>query len=597
MHTETVPEIPAQTESLASESPQQSYGYSGFERSMEPHLRRVAILHGVADDPFALDELGERYGDVSSRKIHISQNQGYIIEKASNPGVPESLLGSKDSAEKSATLAAVRSALLMASAAHASESAESGSKDVDWRGTSNTLLDIARKAGAENQSTLFVAAVLASQMSKDPADRADFFESVYSDGLQRQVADACKQSHLVVIHTAPGTNERGIYHPGRAMTVRQMSKAFVLDPSEALDYVQRIRPRSLQDELPSAKAMQKRLSEPSQVGQSHEVARERAKDVSLNSERTHNALIDPYKIERFALEQKFIADQMGAVIGSDPTSTPLARALRDSRSSENNIVSDESLDEEAVPSIDLAVAKLEADLNAAFIKLSQPVIAMYAVNREVSAGYAGLDERQSAALRFRDISGRIEKTMDAARFIDVEQFVERDRNEMVAGFEAESEIWGAAADGAAAPDVIGRVIAAGVSQAVVQPEIEARADELRDALHVNRRELLATATYNIADFPQAQVGEGISLGRSEDGKLQLNLRFRPPGGKDAADVYAAITLGCPALRVIHGSRSELNMAAKLAHGSSNYIDHVLAVAINEAYERGILDTDNFADNT
>ncbi len=61
------------------------------------------------------------------------------------------------------------------------------------------------------------------------------------------------------------------------------------------------------------------------------------------------------------------------------------------------------------------------------------------------------------------------------------------------------------------------------------------------------------------------------------------------------DVYAAVTLGCPALREQHPGRLTLNPAEKMTHGLSNVIDHVLADIINEAYARNLFDISRYAE--
>src|SRR5262249_42856298 len=142
------------------------------------------------------------------------------------------------------------------------------------------------------------------------------------------------------------------------------------------------------------------------------------------------------------------------------------------------------------------------------------------------------------------------------------------------------EIGSVSRDGAGVPDTMGSLIEVTMKSVLQQEGPDAQGaelgdvsqEELRDFARRHRRTLLAIATQNIAEMPAVDEIFREGLRRNEQGELvfanPLNIRL-----KGSLDVYAALALGCPALRLQHATRAELTMAERIAQGSSNYIDH------------------------
>lgn len=481
-----------------------------------------------------------------------------------------------------------------------------GEQKVNWLMTSQELLRRAKiEEDVEKRDALLVGAAAAAQFSPDETERMSFLESVYDGALQEDMAGACSRSHLVLLTTKlpKKRQKRDI----EVHSLKSFTPAFQLEPEEFSKYVTYVRTTSAEGVSGgehTAKTLQKLLTTHSQAGVRPENIQNQAMDASVRGEKVKGPMLDIYKIERFALEWHFIKEQIKTVLGPDLSDTPLAKKLEQKRTSISNIIDQYSVlpgsNRPPEADIDLQMKKLEQDTKAAFRELGTPVAFRFMLSKDdLAAEKSTLTPEKQAALRFRDISSKIKGHVAVSRFLDTEAFVRsRDRKDILTQH-AEGiahEIWEVPLDGADTPrsciDILSKLLKATVRDqkklGPIAPE------ELRDFAQSHRIDLIALATFHGADFFDVNTGETAPLAeRDGTGKLQLSRTYKLIP-KESLDMYSAITLGCPALREIHEDRPSRNEPERrIAQGSSNYIDHALAVIINEAYKRGALNLENY----
>lgn len=587
--TQLTEQIPANDEQPSS--------YDRLQGALAPHLSNVVIVHPldatVDSSPGDIKSIGDSLSD----------------ERMFEPSYVENALSHIDATatddatinEKRACLYDVSQALKVASAAHAEINGETVA--IRWHEASLTLLDLGGQAEDQNRKQgLLAAAVVAAQLNPDADKRIDFLKTAYDKDLQPDLAEACAASH-VAVKRQQDTLVPGLFDQTDVLYIEDTASVFRLKPKVMYSYLDTIRPQAKSQDIASAKSAQRAVVKAMEAsGNVSEAVEDQARGASVNGEKVHGVTIDTRKIERFALQEAFLRRQMPVIIGEkDFEHSPLAEELRRSHqqpdtSSREILVSSSMRPENLSHEMKRAIDRLRLDTEAAFIKLSAPVIEEFKTDRQPGQGYDNLTEEQVAAVRFKAVIREVAQIASVASFIDAQQHVQRTSEEpLFAGVSMEDEVWSNSENGAAVPIACADIIKRVMELAAASPELEASPEELRGVIHDNRRELLATATYNIVDF-SAQSGSIVnapgSLHRDADNKLVLMINPRP-GIKDHADIYAAVTLGCPALRVIHEQRGQMNQLDKIAYGSSNYVDHAMAAVINAAYERGLLDLSNF----
>lgn len=586
---------------------------------MEDQLGRVAVLHQRPSYRTLVP--GEQltdYRDYITTGLFPEEDQGITrydggqrVDRASLVGY-ELPLHHTDSVQKTEALQAIRGALLLSAAATAERGTNAGSSEpkLNWADISTNLLGLADNSEhAPQRDTLLVSAVVASQFDPEQSTRINFLRTVYEQGSQQAVAAACHRSHIILIHNDNLYSQRETMVP-----VQRLGRAFEAEPKVVIDYLHTLesgQAAKTADQPPSisVKTAQIALNVELQNGQASPDLQSQAKFASIGGNKVNGVILDVHKIERFALQQMFIHEQMQALIGDreaegDLAQSPLARVLAAKRQNVGSIITESdttaSLVAESPTESDLEMAlhEFQSDIIQAITELSQPVIAKFTTEHTIHDTYSDLSNEQKATLRFRHIIDDMNKHKAVSQFIDIDGFVDRRQfGSMATNIRPDAEIWSSSMDGAALPDM-----AMGAIHQVLSAKLEAEAadkdegvqleispSEVLNVLQSHRRQLIAIATHNIEGIaPPDVLGDGsVSFNRSEDGELMVDIDWPTPL-KDDMDMYSAVTLGCPALRETHLSRADMSKAEKLAYGSSNYIDHMMAAIYNEAYQRGLL---------
>jgi hypothetical protein len=570
-------------------------------------LSQVAVLHEIDIDEASrrltagIPHQGFTFHDLSTRsnirRTGASDQRGlFIPEKAIHDEAQLEVKRSyfKPSPEKTRALHAIR-AVVTPEATNSED--EHG---VDWTLAALRLLERAREAAPEEKTDLLVGAVTCSQFASSMTDRVEFIEAVYGLGIEAEVAEACEKSPIVIMAEGPHASFKRPdvkYTATMVHQVKTYASVFRISGTHMERYLKHTPRVDTADEgLPSTKGMQKEFLASQEKGEAPEGVTAKAQEVSVHGEKVGGVLLDINKMERFGLQQSFIREQMGFVLGPDLQHTPLAARLTQKRGELNVIAED---DVAAIPGVamvgdlDKLVEQLGSDTSVSMTELSQAAIAKYSLEGADLHNIDALSDEQRAALRYRVVIHQMGQQRRLAEYLDFEEFVESNNREVVGDIAASTdEIWATSQDGAAAPMVMTDVIHNVVNGALANQELgQVSPEELRDFAHSNRRRLLTLATLNIADL-NTELRSDTQLQRNEAGRLVMEGDFAMPD-KEALDLYAAVALGCPALRERHPDRALLTMEQRAAVGSSNYVDHILAVIINEAYERGIFDLSRF----
>lgn len=544
------------------------------------------------------------YIDAVTLSMHEPEDDGitfyqgaYVLDRASQAQL-ETTARSENSIEKQRVIISLRTAITMAAAANTDQSGIEGQLKIAWSEVANNLLELGKRAEHEPQrDNLLVSAVVASQFAEDDSDRVSFLRTVYQNGDNEAVADACARSPIVLVHQEDKWDETGQLYP-----LERVAHAFRADPKVVERYVDildddaKMKTATDQPQAgpPSAKAMQKRMIAEIEDTEVKAETQMLAQQASVRGESVGGSVRDPHKIERFALQQMFIKQQMKALLGAreqegDLAKSPFALELVKMRGVTLNTLLQGELTNVATSNGNLVadLLKLELDVTVAMRNLSRPLIQSFETDRLPEEGYDGLTKNQMATVRFRAVQAEMAQHAAIGQYVNLESFIERRTDESASVLVEDLEVWTLSEDGAATPGMASVVISTVVEAAKAQ---SATPEEIWAVLQSNRRPVLAIATHHLEGNRLTNaVEEGsIKLERDDDGKLTLKTSWRP-SSKDASDVYSAVALGCPALREIHESRSNLTAAEKLSHGSANYIDHILAAITNEAYERGLLD--------
>ncbi len=478
---------------------------------------------------------------------------------------------------------------------------------IDWRGTSLDLLDGFNKVDdpAEREHRL-VAAVIAAQFAENDADRIDFLRAVYERGLQAEVAASCRNSNLAIVVDAPqavwGVGAHDYY---QVDNVSHFAAAFEGDQAIVELYTRQLTATPAGRTPRSHRRIAKELVAEEHVGEQAEQLRAEAQDASQHAEKVTSVVTDPLKLERFALQMLLIRDQTPYLFGStkeELADSPLSQKLRELRNtkrivyepgtepSANVLTPDEQLEQD--------VAKLVADIQKAYTELSKPVLEQYSLDGVDSSDPALMTREQRRAARFREVTRQMSQGQGVSRFINMQEFVERSDIEQAAVAEM-SDIGEISSDGAGLvtnmesmlPIIVKAATAYARKEGVVPPTPE----ELYAAVNAHRSVPLYIASHNISELASASderhISDKVTFKRI-DGKLQMKLLSNIPK-KGSLDVYAAATLGCPALNINHNDRAALDMAQRMALGSANVVDHGIAAVYKEAYERGIFDISKY----
>jgi hypothetical protein len=594
-------------------------------------LSRVAVVHRLGEF------VSPRFRHPNGNAIGVAERgdaTGYadlynIVHTGAETGdLPSYVDHSPQVLEKVKALEAV-SRVVGEHAISSMKNLEAGQEDmqIDWRVAAESLLHEAKKVDAEDEKhARLVGAVMAAQFTDTKEDRIDFLRQVYDNGLEREMAEACNSSDLVVVVDTPGAkwgagdHEHFVVHP-----VRHYARAFeVGDYNRLTNYLEHLPKGAVEgdgsEDLPTVKGLQTKLTNLDASDPEAEKVREQAELKAVSGEKVGGSLIDMYKIERFALQNKFLKAQFKALFGESKAElirSPFARRLAELRSEPTAFVTANEMAGKAEEwtkatvdtRIETAMNRITDHVDRAFRDLSVPVVAEYGLDGLDLSDPSQLTEPQRAALRFREVVKQLRQHNAITQFVDYEDFTEKQNVEFVASLDDSQEIWTSSQDGAAIPLVTGDSMLAvmkGVIAAEQKGAPRARPDKILEMLQGDRRRLLGFATHNIREFSKVSNGElfeALTVERidkviEEHGQQVPDYDLVMRGivnidPKDSFEVYASITMGCPALREIHGDRKLLDVQERIAHGSSNYIDHVMAAVYNEAYARGAFNVDAY----
>jgi hypothetical protein len=151
----------------------------------------------------------------------------------------------------------------------------------------------------------------------------------------------------------------------------------------------------------------------------------------------------------------------------------------------------------------------------------------------------------------------------------------------------QEEVWTSSAQGGALPRTVREIlmnIRFGVRNNPRLGPVSAK--ELLILAHDQRRDALGLAARTLSDLPESMVDERAMVIRNAQGKLMLEKKQASPE-KGEHMWYSAQRLGCPALRETHSAQGALRPEERMLLGYANYVDHLLAIVLTEAYERGI----------
>lgn len=453
-----------------------------------------------------------------------------------------------------------------------------------WPQLTHDLLARAEQSDADPavQVEILQSALTASLLSDDLAVRRDFIRKVYDAGLEAKMSAMLGNSPLSLI----------IKENGKASVQRlnRYRAAFEV-PREDLDYYLAYT-QSESDETGSYKPKQQQrelrkayeagsMPSPQEVSNAQQASRAKPEKASL--------VIDPYKVERFALEEMFIDDQLKVLFPTaDLHNSPFMQALCAKRDP-----SFQGLD---------GLRKLRMDTQNVLAALTAPVIKKYHATDPASLEHP--TPEQAAYLRFENIAEHTASFHAIAIYMDYARvFLPLDG----------AHIWSIAERGAAVPEVtealLGRLMfAAARLQRTAGPDQEVLAPTmLRTLAQSKRKHLMAIAMANVNDFQVLSqhgnirpVTEGMHQSREigpmaitvqSDQSTELTIPLATTKSKDIADEHHGVTLGCPAGRV--GIDELRHSPERGLHTTNNLIDYLVETIIEEAHMRGHLAVSNY----
>jgi len=282
------------------------------------------------------------------------------------------------------------------------------------------------------------------------------------------------------------------------------------------------------------------------------------------------------------------------VIGSDLADTPLAQqlaALRNTSAAAQHNNAQIETDE-----LHTRVKTLIMDLRQAMIDLSAPIIERFAPEITYTET-AQMTNEQAAGMRYTMLMRRFEQYRCLAEYIlgykEFKQQLQEDAaysNVVDTGIK---HIWSAASDGAGASGALSDLLINVIHGALRNPAlIDISAGELRDFTLAHRATSLNLATYHLSDVNLEGESAEAFLAPRDSGVLELLNEIRQPDKRSRVR-YSAIGLMCPALHEFHENKALIRPDKRRTLGYSNYIDHILAIGINEAYARGMFDLQHY----
>lgn len=445
-----------------------------------------------------------------------------------------------------------------------------------WLDVSNQLLSRADQEEKTAYKNSYIAAAVLSAYYAPAEETAAFVEQVYKTGMQADVAAACEVSNIVGIKEG----QRG--QVVTTFTLRVMAPIFTLDPAHAqvyLDHQKGITPD--QADLPSAKRAQNMMHEAiEKTGVVDPALQLLGVQASVAGENVGGPILDPRKAERYAFHKYFLERQMKRILGEDVTATPFAAILRQKREEPVSLT-----DAYGSKLSNPELSKFKSDLRATFQQLTEPLVAQFSLPKP---GEKPTHE-QAIAQRFRKLTQELHAYELLGKFIDTGAY---DMQESLSGIEISAhktqELSTIAATGAALPELLFKwllsaqnAVQSSFDHARITPEL------LQNNMVPRRGLLIRAAMTGIAEFSSQRFEMPSQSAIINDaGDLELKTGFKLPA-KGALGQATAVIVDCPAAHTIHPSRKNLTSAEKQQYGSKNFIDHLLAIALNEAVARGI----------
>lgn len=352
-------------------------------------------------------------------------------------------------------------------------------------------------------------------------------------------------------------------------------------PNEVFwDYIAAITDSSPRTELRGKVGLQNRFATtpPDTFGLDSD--RADARRVSISGEKVRGLAIDPMKIERFGLQQRFIRDQQTVLLGKATTveDTPLAIRLRE-------------LGEERIANgfdTDRGDMGLGADISQAFDEASELLVDRYYTDRKPYDGFEGLSEEQKFALRYKEVAEITENLRVLGHYISPREYND-DACAATAVESVPANIWNASHGGAGLPIITPGVI--GYLQGLFSqdPSLHVTAKEREQVALGRRNEIAALALQQTSDFVTSLSGHfhralRVSHLQREEASKELKLSGGlKPQYVGVKDHYSAINLGCPALRERRTPVSMIANQLKEVH----FIDNLVVVVLHEAGQRGL----------
>jgi hypothetical protein len=284
--------------------------------------------------------------------------------------------------------------------------------------------------------------------------------------------------------------------------------------------------------------------------------------------------IDPFKTERFALQQMFIKDQVEALFPEGKVEgSPFQRAMADKR----------GLGYEGFTSL----AEAASD---SIMELSDEIVTQYYVNFDEPI--SNPTRSQAATIRFREINQHTKNIKNFSRLLASQ------RHSSFIAPVSQLALWTTSLVGAAVPNVTANYIQhiANMGQELVDTTDNEVTPEDLVNLALNKRRCITQASmHNIDDFRRMTtkghfrlttmdaLSEGIKI--DSDGQLELTLPFEEPDIDRKNTEYTGPDLGCPAGRI--AVKNCLRSSEIDLKGANNLIDYVVQAMIAEAKARKI----------
>lgn len=584
-----------------------------FQRKMGD-LALLDTSLALMQDP-NLPHLDYYHNDPRMKQPHkmIKSNVLVTVPEYVQPHHYEAMDGSNERAEVLQTMSgAIRSTLR--------KGVENGehTDGIDWAAAAEQLLERAatkpEERSAKKPDPVLLSALACALFAEDRDVRISFLEETYDSGLAKSMHDACRATGLSII-TNVEDNKVMFQH------LRDLADSFHIQPVVAKKYIGLLKKDSGRVVSKQRRVLQAKLAHDYAEGTVNDEDIDLAEQASVHGRKVSERLLDAHKIERFALQAYFIGKQMEALFpDGDFSHSPLANLLVQRRqdfsggivTKKDVILASEAKEKLSDDKANHPYAPLQAAINLtyqarlAIEELSQPVIASFKVP-DASDQAPALTAEQRANMRFKQLRQYHRQGKELVRFINFD----RDTADLSDDSTYPNDIWSTSERGAGATDFAENIICAVVIEALrLQSEGDLpSAEELRDLVQNNRDLLLTAAGSHDTDlgqlsdklFVESNRVRGVSslssggfhLSRDENGKLRLQTDVPIGSLKDQLDEYVGARLGCPALRVTSESAKDLSAIEKALFGSKNFIDHLLAAIINEAYERGVFELNNY----